>query len=488
MTAPSVSVVICTYNRAASLRVTLESLEWLAYPAFEVVVVAGPCTDHTTDVLAAYTGCLKVVHTADRNLSASRNLGIASAAGELIAFLDDDAIPDPRWLTELVSSFADPEVQAAGGPLLDHTGYRLQARYSLSTRWGDAWVEFEPRRLDHLQHPNSWRFPYVIGTNALFRRDPLIALGGFDENYVFYLDETDVCLRLIDRGWRVVPGDRGIVYHKFLPSGIRNEARVTVDRFNVVLSRAYFAIRHGLPRADETAMASAFAQFVKDQRTDLSFHAGAGHIPVQALEEFDRDVTVAANLARERAAAPALTRPPDWFDARSTTFQPFPTRHPSGRRPVRLCIVAEDDDPGAGSGRGAGSTVAIAMASGGNIAHYITTDPDHQNTVDFEHGVWVHRIRSSERQGSPPTLPDGPDDRIPSIIDEIRRVDDLLTVDVVLVPSRDDGAIVPMLEGRYRTSQYADVPARAASGVDGQLDFPEPGFGVLSQSERTGRR
>src|SRR5690606_20845029 len=100
----------------------LASLRQLDHPAVEVVVVNGPSTDGTDDVLAAHRGQVKVVSCPERNLSLSRNLGIAAAAGELVAFIDDDAYPDPAWLDDLVGLFDDDEVAAAGGPVLDHTG------------------------------------------------------------------------------------------------------------------------------------------------------------------------------------------------------------------------------------------------------------------------------------------------------------------------------------------------------------------------------
>ena len=240
-----VSVVICTYNRAPSLRTTLDALRYLDHPRFEVVVVNGPSNDDTEDVLAAYDRSIKVVRTDQRNLSASRNLGIAAASGEFVAFIDDDAYPDPGWLTHLEAAFADPGVGAAGGPTLDHTGASWQARYSLANRRGDSWVANGHNPTDLYGSPYSDTFVYTIGTNSCFRRDALLEIGGFDEEFEYYLDETDVCLRLLDQGWLVRALDDGIVYHKFLPSDIRTEQRAIKNRYSVVKNRVYFALRHG---------------------------------------------------------------------------------------------------------------------------------------------------------------------------------------------------------------------------------------------------
>ena len=91
----SVSVVISTNGRAASLAKTLAALSWQTYRHFEVCVVTGPQRDGTHDLVAHYvgTGRIKSAPCEAANLSRSRNIGIRLAAGDLIAFIDDDAIP-----------------------------------------------------------------------------------------------------------------------------------------------------------------------------------------------------------------------------------------------------------------------------------------------------------------------------------------------------------------------------------------------------------
>ncbi|MGA2720212.1 MAG: glycosyltransferase family A protein, partial [Candidatus Acidiferrales bacterium] len=111
----TVSVVINTYNRAASLDATLRSLRRLNYPRFEGIVVNGPSTDNTMDVLRAHASSTRVGTCSDRNLSVSRNVGIDMARGDLVAFLDDDAVPDENWLNDAVDAFDSEEVGGVGG-------------------------------------------------------------------------------------------------------------------------------------------------------------------------------------------------------------------------------------------------------------------------------------------------------------------------------------------------------------------------------------
>ena len=92
-----ISVVINTYNRGPSLRATLRALKHQTYDAFEVVVVNGPSLDNTQAVLDEFAGLVRVENCPEVHLSKSRNIGIAAASGEVVAFIDDDAIPEPRY-------------------------------------------------------------------------------------------------------------------------------------------------------------------------------------------------------------------------------------------------------------------------------------------------------------------------------------------------------------------------------------------------------
>ena len=125
---PRISVVINTYNRARQLDRCLEILRKQIYRNFEIVVVNGPSTDDTSSVLRRFAGQIRVVETSSRVLSVSRNLGIQASAGELVAFIDDDAVAAPNWLAGLARPFNDPTVGAAGGLVYRWTGNDVEFR------------------------------------------------------------------------------------------------------------------------------------------------------------------------------------------------------------------------------------------------------------------------------------------------------------------------------------------------------------------------
>jgi glycogen(starch) synthase len=179
---PRVSIVINTDGRCKPLATCLDSLRYLRYPHFEGVVVAGPTRDGTHELCESWGDAIKFGRCPVRNLSISRNIGIAMAAGDIVAYIDDDAVPEPEWLDDVVPAFADDQVGVAGGWLHDHTGKTYQWKYGTVDRLGKAdttWTRPAPE----FNFPLSFNIPHVIGANSIFRRSALMHVQGFDEEF-----------------------------------------------------------------------------------------------------------------------------------------------------------------------------------------------------------------------------------------------------------------------------------------------------------------
>src|SRR2546429_792243 len=114
---PRVSVVVCSYNGARTIRDCLEGLQRLEYPDCEVIVVDDGSTDNTAAIAREYD--CRVIRTKNAGLSSARNTGWQAAAGEFVAYIDDDAYPNPHWLKYLVAGFQkaiNARHAAIGGP------------------------------------------------------------------------------------------------------------------------------------------------------------------------------------------------------------------------------------------------------------------------------------------------------------------------------------------------------------------------------------
>src|SRR5207253_4611327 len=97
-----------------TIRDCCEGLQRLEYPDYEVIVVDDGSTDATAAIAAEY-GC-RVISTENRGLSSARNTGLEAASGEIVAYTDDDARPDPHWLTYLAATFMTTDFVGVGGP------------------------------------------------------------------------------------------------------------------------------------------------------------------------------------------------------------------------------------------------------------------------------------------------------------------------------------------------------------------------------------
>jgi len=174
-----ISAIICTFKRPDYLRHALRSLceQTLAAEEFEVIVVDNCGDSETERVFQEYAEGrpnFRYVVEARVGLSNARNAGARAAAGQYVAYLDDDACADPRWLETLMSTFETVAPGAIGGRVwLDWQGER------------PAWVPKQHLALftyvDHgdAGHPLK-ESEYLVGANIAFDKKSLEAVGGFD--------------------------------------------------------------------------------------------------------------------------------------------------------------------------------------------------------------------------------------------------------------------------------------------------------------------
>lgn len=261
MSDPTISVVVVSRERPESLIWCLSGLDGLLYPAFEVVVVACPagCAAVTR---AGYAPRVKLIGYDAANIAAARNLGIAAAAGEIVAFIDDDAVPEPTWLGFLAEPFEDTAVAAAGGFVRGRNGISFQWKAREVDACGRATpIDVEESRFS-LPRPTPGRAIKTEGTNMAVRREILAALGGFDAGFRFYLDETDLNMRLARAGHHTAIAPRAEVHHAYAASARRKGDRTVTDLGEIGASVMVFLRRH----ADEERHGARLNEVMLEQK------------------------------------------------------------------------------------------------------------------------------------------------------------------------------------------------------------------------------
>jgi GT2 family glycosyltransferase len=198
---PRVSVVVCSYNGESTLPECFEGLKRLDYPDYEVIVVNDGSTDRTEEITRSYG--YRLISTSNKGLGAARNIGLEAADGEIIAYIDNDACPDPHWLKHLTAAFIRSSHAAVGGPNIPPPDDDDIAECVANAPGGPIHVLLSDREAEH-----------IPGCNMAFRKSALEAIGGFDPQFRIAGDDVDICWRLHQDGCTIGYAPGAVVWHR----------------------------------------------------------------------------------------------------------------------------------------------------------------------------------------------------------------------------------------------------------------------------------
>ncbi len=390
MTDLTVSVVIVSRGRPDALARCLVGVSQLQYPQFEVVVVADTSGIRAAEALP-FAGDLKLVPFDEANISAARNLGVVSAAGDVIAFIDDDAVPEPQWLRYLVAPATQSDVAAMGGYVRGRNGISFQWQGRSLDRLGQAHpLELRQDRATVL-HPPKGRAIKTEGTNMAVRRSVLVALGGFDPAFHYYLDETDLNVRLARAGHATALVPLAEVHHGFAANRMRHANRVPRDLFDIGASWAVFMRKHLV----EGERPRQWSVLRKAERARLVRHMVDGGLDPLGVRRLMRRLDEGFRAGQEREIIP-----PQLPVHPAQPFRAFPGKP---RRSVLLATrparFRQDMARAAERARG-GEIVTLLSLSPTALYHRVSFDlyPD----GDVPGGLWVQRgglFGKSDRSG-----------------------------------------------------------------------------------------
>jgi len=411
------SVVINTCDRAPSLRTLLYALNQQTYTDFEVVVVLGPSSDDSMQVIAEFDQRLTLIHCHDFNLSMSRNLGIEAASGEIIAFIDDDAVPCPTWLEQLAHFFSAPAVAGAGGKVLlvtpDHS--EVQFRYGQFSLLGeDRDVRAAPDDEILAETPPECWYPRLMGTNMAYRRQALLEVGGFDERFAYLFEEPDLAIRMANQGHNIVQTDLAVVYHAPVSSLNRVAFTPIINWYASMRGILYFSLKNAVPKIGLPATLARCVRHVLFYFKSLYYQYRDGAIPPEifpsALRQLVRGAVWGFSVGlfgsrrtrkKKFARAGANTRP-SLLPFLSPTSHRFPAISPHPplaqgavsamkKEPLHICLLSYHYPPQGTEGVARlTQMMARGMAELGNDTHVITNGPSERTTV--VNGVYVHEV------------------------------------------------------------------------------------------------
>lgn len=217
-----VSVVIPTYNRAADLRSCLTALtaQTLGRDAFEVLVVDDGSTDDTRQMLGDLQHQLPLnlrwFSQHNQGPATARNRGIRESQADLVAFTDDDCLPEPDWLQRLVERMQrEPALAGCGGQT-------LRFRERLVGRFIDELGMLNPGEF-------NGEVRYLVTANVIFRREVLAEVEGFDERFTWPGGEDpDLSCRIRQRGYRLGKEPQALLRHRHRDSlaGLYRTAKI----------------------------------------------------------------------------------------------------------------------------------------------------------------------------------------------------------------------------------------------------------------------
>lgn len=215
MTGSRTAAVVVNRNAGAHLARTLEAIAGQTVAPHRVIVVDNASDDGSLDGLEARFPWVEVVRS-DENLgfAAGNNLAVRMCGDcDFVALLNPDAFPEPGWLQTLLAvADAHPECAAFGSRLvLDGDRGTLDGAGDEYHVGGIAWRRDQGAPVT-VERPQGESFS-VCAAAALYRRDAFLAVGGFDEDFFCYYEDTDLAFRLRLAGHRILSVPEATAYH-----------------------------------------------------------------------------------------------------------------------------------------------------------------------------------------------------------------------------------------------------------------------------------
>lgn len=241
---PTATIIVVCWNSGNVLERCLRQLQAQDYPDYEIIVVDDGSRDDTLQITeqAAARGGLKIVRSArNRGCPHARNLGLAHASGEIVAFIDADGFAAPSWLRHVVAAFGTDESIGGVASTVFFADNPLVLNGAGGTVNRQGWAADLSMNESYEQAQIASEALYPMGCGMAVRRSALENVGSFDDRMVNYYDDVDYGTRLWRAGYRVVVAPEALVDHGFgqgAGDSLRKRLLCERHRMRVVLKHA----------------------------------------------------------------------------------------------------------------------------------------------------------------------------------------------------------------------------------------------------------
>jgi GT2 family glycosyltransferase/Flp pilus assembly protein TadD len=265
------SIIIPVFNKLELTRQCLTTLASITtMPEYEVIVVDNASSDGTAEFLAELGGDVQVISNPENyGFAVACNQGANAASGEFLLFLNNDTIPTEGWLNALVDEVErHPDVAVVGSKLLYEDGTIQHAGVAFSRIVFTPYHIYRTFPADSPMVNRRREFQCVTGACMLVRRDVFEQAGRFDEGFKNGFEDVDLCLKIRERGWRIVYRPDSVVYH--LES--QTPGRKTHDRDNARRLLERWSRKWWIPDEDALYLSDGLACHVRTDQGMLYNH------------------------------------------------------------------------------------------------------------------------------------------------------------------------------------------------------------------------
>lgn len=227
-----ISIVVCTYNRELYIESALNSLynQSADKNKFEVIMVDNNSQDNSKDIAIKFQNehpdlNFRIVDEFKQGLCFARNCGVTNSRGEIITFIDDDAIANSDFINNILRHFRDNEIVALGGKVIP-----IFPESEQEPKWISKYIDGIVSKMDMGEKKTFFTKKYPVGCNMSFKYEVFQEVGMFNTELFLRSDEKDLFIRLKKKSDKIMYAPDVVVEHVMSAKRVSKEGVIKVSR------------------------------------------------------------------------------------------------------------------------------------------------------------------------------------------------------------------------------------------------------------------